>query len=480
MSKLIFLSILWLMSESVMAQQPDFKQLLEVGLPLVEIITVDGEEPTCDYVSPPDGMEGQTIDNATKVPGRLRKWSGGECVYDSEDYIADSCGMRIKIRGNTSAYEPKKSFKVKLEKKADLLLRDNDSIYQDREWLLMKEDYNIEGGELLYLMIGLKVAQLCGMPWEPEAEFVNLLVNGDYRGVYMLTESVKRGGHHRIQTDKATGYIIEMNPYWWKEDIYLVTDLHRKRYTFKYPQSDEVSAEQMTSVKKNMDDVEKAIWNGSFDTLFDVNNLSSWLMAHDILGTWDSAGSNIYLTKYDDTDSSKMKMGPLWDFGSIMRMSGQWATIHTNESFYFRYLFEMAADANRPFCDAYVSQWEERGQYVPDEMVQFMRTFLDSEEAAALQTCYEWDEARWEHHNPTVEEMGQKAIRWFEERKVWMTEIIQTYASIHTLPSLEKKPYAVKYYDLMGRMVTPTSRGVYIEKFNNVKKRIVNGNGLTP
>ena len=472
MIRVTFLFVLMLICIGVRAQEPTFQQLLEVGLPLVEIVTIDGEEPSCDYVLPPEGLGGQTIDNATKVPGRLRKWSGGACVYDSGDYMADSCGMRIKIRGNTSAYEPKKSFKVKLEQKADLLCRENDSIYGDKEWLLMKEDYNIEGGELLYLMIGLKTSELCGMPWEPKAEFVNLLLNGDYRGVYMLCEPVKRGGKNHVQVDKSTGYVIEQNPYWWKEDIYFVTDKHRKKFTFKYPDPDEVDSTQVAYIKDVCDEVENAIWNGSFDTYFDVENMSVWLMAHDILGTWDAAGSNVYLTKYDDTDNSKMRMGPLWDFGSIMRMSGQWSAIHTSEVFYFRYLLEMAAAVNAPIINACQLLWETRGQYVPDEMISFLNDFLVTDEAEALQVSNEWDMARWEHPNPSVEEMVQKAINWFRERKEWLSNMYITLGIGHTdmVTSKTRLQPSTRYYDLMGRSVSHIGRGIRIKVENKAGK----------
>ncbi len=462
----VFISLLvWLSDGRLTAQTPSPQQLLQCGLPLLEVTTVDGEEPSCDYVSPPDGMGGRTIDNATKVPGRLRKWVDGTCVYDSGDYMADSSGMRIKIRGNTSAYEPKKSFKVKLEKKADLLCRDSDSVYADKEWLLMKEDYNVVGGELLYLMIGLKTSELCGMPWEPKAEFVNLTVNGDYRGIYMLCEAVKRGSGHRVDVCKSNGYIIEQNPYWWKEKVWFSTDRHGKTYTFKYPDSDDVDTLQVAYMKSTMDDVEGALWDGTFDTVVDVDIMAAWLMAHDILGTSDAAGSNIFMTKHDNTPDSKMMMGPLWDFGSIMRMHDQWASIHTSEISYFHYLLHMAAGFNRPFIDAYMRLWEEKAKDVPEEMIDFLSDFKNSDVAADLQEAYQWDMERWQHPNPSVDQMIQNAVDWFNRRKAWMTSMMpmlgireDTLVTSHT-----GTEQSVRYVDLSGRHASPQQAGCKIE-----------------
>ena len=94
-----------------------------LGLPVVTIVTVGGEEPTCEYVEHPEGMAGYGTRNATKVPGRLTITLGKEVLYDSGPYEKNVGGMRIKIRGNSSAYPRKKPYKVKLEVGADLLLR---------------------------------------------------------------------------------------------------------------------------------------------------------------------------------------------------------------------------------------------------------------------------------------------------------------------------------------------------------------------
>jgi hypothetical protein len=123
--------------------------------------TVDGEEPTCDYVSVPEGCMGKTITNATKVPGRLviYQFIDGvdSVVYDSGDFLKNISGMTIKIRGNTSAYDEKKPYIIKLQKKKDLLLRSNDSIYKYKELVLLKDGYMLARADF-------KVNEMLGMP----------------------------------------------------------------------------------------------------------------------------------------------------------------------------------------------------------------------------------------------------------------------------------------------------------------------------
>lgn len=91
-------------------------ELLDVGLPVIEIITVNGELPTCDIVSgQPYGVNVRSITNATKVPGRLTISTKDAVLYDSGDYEENQSGMTFKIRGNGSGLSVKKPYKIKLQ-----------------------------------------------------------------------------------------------------------------------------------------------------------------------------------------------------------------------------------------------------------------------------------------------------------------------------------------------------------------------------
>lgn len=141
-----------------------FEQLRDLGLPLIEITTINGEDPTCEYVDHPEGATGSSITNATKVPGRCRIWFHDDCIYDSGDYQKDESGITIKIRGNTSAYPDKKPYKIRLQKKADLLFR-TDPVYKDKDWVLLKGQsaFTNENEMNLNTLIGNKMNQIVNM-----------------------------------------------------------------------------------------------------------------------------------------------------------------------------------------------------------------------------------------------------------------------------------------------------------------------------
>lgn len=43
-----------------------FENISKIGLPVISINTLNGEEPTCDYITHPEGSMGESITNATK------------------------------------------------------------------------------------------------------------------------------------------------------------------------------------------------------------------------------------------------------------------------------------------------------------------------------------------------------------------------------------------------------------------------------
>lgn len=192
--------------------------LSNLNIPLVDIITVNSEEPTYERASKPAGAWGAGITNATKVPASMKIIKNGETIYKSGEYMKKESGLTIKVRGNTSALMSKKPYKLKLQKKADLLDR-GDNKYKDKDWVLLRT------GSFLNTPIGFWTSELIGQEYTPAHEYVNLIINGTYRGLYVLCEQVTVNSDCRIDVDKQEGYVVECDAYWWLEDIFFPSQL---------------------------------------------------------------------------------------------------------------------------------------------------------------------------------------------------------------------------------------------------------------
>lgn len=376
-----------------------------LGISLLSIDTNNFEEPTCEPISSPVGV-GAGITNATKVPGRISIITNDKLEYDSGNYEKGKSGMTVKIRGNTSAYTEKKPYKIKLQKKANLLNDGNDD-NQDKEWNLLKDT-------TLNTVVGLKVSSLMGFNEAPEFRYVQVVMNNEYKGLYMLIECVGKGTD-RINVDKSSGYIIERDLYWWNEDLYFQGDNDSNlisKYTFKYPDPEDITADQIAYIKNYITDLEASLKNGTFENYIDVNSFVNWLLTHDILGTWDAPGSNIYLKKYDS--STKLEMSCPWDFDTIYRQKDSWAKIQDEAIFYYPQLLKYSS-----FVDNYKSRWNEIKTSLPDDVINFVTDFV-STYSTGFDQGIKYDSIRYNVYNRPLDENRRMAISWFTSRKKWI------------------------------------------------------------
>lgn len=399
------------------------RELIATGLPLVNITTVDSVWPTCDFrEDPPIGCTGAGIINATKVPGRMTITLGDSIYYDSGEYVKEKGGMTLKIRGNTSAYGSIPSYKIKLQKKANLLCF-SDSLAKDKEWALLNRN---SSGNLKTAM-GKSIARLCGIEWEPTDHFVNVIINGDYRGIYLLTELVKRADG-RCNVSKS-GFIAEADPYWWvnaeNDSCYHTKHLaYALAYTFKYPETEDLDSARFTYFKRTIDEFEDSLYNNKpFDHLFDMQSLAAWFLAHDISGSWDGLGSNIFITKYDSTSSSKLRMGPLWDFDMDYMKPGEWASVHAIPDFYGMQLFKQPA-----FVNAYNDLWQEVRTAFPEHVYATVDLLSTRFEDPVQQSRDIFHRVTGKGAN-TFKDNVVEVEQWFDDRIPWLEENIRALVS---------------------------------------------------
>lgn len=134
--------------------------------------------------------------------------------------------LQIKARGNyTRKAFAKKPFKLKLDKKQNLLNM-NINGEKSKHWAILAHADDNKG--YLRNFTGFALGERIGLPWTPRQQPIEVVINGDYRGLYFLTESIRVGdGRVPVQElddnvdDRALvsgGYIIELDNYDEPED----------------------------------------------------------------------------------------------------------------------------------------------------------------------------------------------------------------------------------------------------------------------
>ena len=454
--------LLLITSNYTLAQEPSETFLKGIDIPLIVISTDDGIDPQGYSVSPPENCIGTALAGNDYKTGRMIMTHLDSVIYDSGEYAAGASGIRIRLRGNTSTLWDKKPYKLKLSKKFDLFRR-NDKKYRSKDWVLLNcplLDLNT--------FLGFKVNELLGVEWTPKAEFVNIVLNGDYKGLYILCESIEQGeGRFNVSTN---GFIVEDDAYWWNEDVYFKGNLlpYSMGYTFKYPDTEDISPQYLSRINDYFLEIERRLkLSEDISEYIDLNSFASWLLGHDILGTEDAAGSNRYISKHDfiqdNVTNSKLKMGPLWDFDNIFTRDTLWSQQHGgNYRYYHEYLLDYPE-----FMDEFVKVWVSVKEFLYNDIMEY---FIELEESKgeALDLCRELDSQRWKRHGYNlVADDVRKIDEWMSARLEWIDEQLRKETHVEVVEEEYKVPCI---YTLDGRLVsfgtesTPVKlpRGIYI------------------
>lgn len=403
----------------------------KVSFPRVEITTENYIWPSCDFVSSPDDCWGAGITNAFYEQCLVTIFNeNNEIVYTSsakteenEDYL----DAKIKIRGNTSARYASSGrypYKIKLSEKTDLLKpligRETDSeIYEDKNWLLL--NYGNDG----YRICGDAIADAVGTEWSPDYCYVSLYVNGEYRGLYVLSESVKEGSGYdeekwRVNASED-GYVFECDAYWWNEDFSFSTPLTENtpmHFTLKYPDPDNLTEnpEEIKYLKDYITRFEEALMkdDDSYLDYIDLDSFVKWLLVSDYLCIEDGGGCNIFLYKKDATDNTKLCMGPNWDFDSYMGDAYGLCVIRLSwdtAPFYYQYLIKKDS-----FMERYVELFKETYDKL-DEYIEEAFAKID-EEAHYKLVCF--DNMRFGTSKKTLTTRKNTFLTWLETHIEWM------------------------------------------------------------
>lgn len=110
----------------------------------------------------------------------------------------------IKGRGNTTWTNiNKKPYNIKLNKKASLLGMDT-----SKKWCLLA---NGQDHSMLRNKIAFDLADEIGLDLSPDSEYVDLYLNGEYSGVYQVSEKVEEGKNNLVKINDLNDQMEKLN-----------------------------------------------------------------------------------------------------------------------------------------------------------------------------------------------------------------------------------------------------------------------------
>lgn len=237
--------------------------------------------------------------------------------------------LDIKVRGNSTADPSKRAYRLKFGKdekdkvtgklikthKHDLM----GGGYAKRNWALLANCFD---HSLIRNALTCELGKIIGMPFNPGYCFVDLVINGDYRGTYQVTDHPEVGSH-RIDIDEDKDWYIEFQgrsdmldePYLNIQDLPM--------FSIKNPDyTDAADADKLAALKVKMEDWVKQWKSGfSYDASITQSDTKGWRAYNDedqllkwFLETEITADYDGYMTikAYRATDG-KLFWGPVWD-----------------------------------------------------------------------------------------------------------------------------------------------------------------------
>ncbi|MBK9255590.1 MAG: CotH kinase family protein [Saprospiraceae bacterium] len=241
----------------------------------------------------------------------------------------------IEIRGSSSQMFPKKGYGFETRK--DDGSNNNVALLgmpQENDWVLHGpySDKSLIRNMLCYILAGDV------MDYAPRGRYCELVINGNYLGVYVLMEKIKRDkGRVNISDltnvdntgDKLTGgYIIKIdketgsNNGGWFSTYKPVPGAPQVTYfQYDFPKASDMTLPQRNYIRQFFTEVENSVnapnytdpVNG-YRKYIDDRSLMDYILMNELSKNPDAYRLSTYMYKDRDSKGGKLKFGPVWDY----------------------------------------------------------------------------------------------------------------------------------------------------------------------
>ncbi len=257
----------------------------------------------------------------------------------SDPFNAFNGKIGIEIRGSSSQMFPKKQFAVELRDPTGINQVDA-SIFgmpKESDWILFAP-YNDK--TLIRDALAYRLGRNMGN-YASRSRFFELVINGEYQGIYLFLEKIKRG-KNRVNIDKLEsteisgdavtgGYILKIDKTTGGDEGGVTssyppggmpnTASQKIYFQYEYPKGKDIVGAQKTYIESFMRQFESTLASDSFNdpqtgwtTYADVSSFVDFFIMNELTKNPDAYRLSTFMYKKKDSDGGKLFMGPIWDF----------------------------------------------------------------------------------------------------------------------------------------------------------------------
>ncbi len=255
-----------------------------------------------------------------------------------------SKGAKIKIRGKSTAKAEKKPYRIKFEDKTSVA-----GIEEGKSWILLA---NMFDKSMIRNYLALTLARDMGMTWTPECRFVDVYVDGEFMGNYLLTEAITDGASTTDIDVENGDFLFELDQDRVEDAVYVTTSL-KMRMKYEEPELPSVLDQRwVISFFREMEDALKTHDMERYSAYIDVDSFVDYYIHSEFTKNVDS---NQYSTRLF-IKHGKLYYGPVWDYDLAMgNINGDY------EEKFARYANEKGLGTGSG--DSADGEWTESGWY---------------------------------------------------------------------------------------------------------------------
>ncbi|HRA45303.1 MAG TPA: CotH kinase family protein, partial [Phycicoccus sp.] len=236
-----------------------------------------------------------------------------------------TAATEFKGRGNYTWRLPKRPYQIKFDKSTSIL-----GLPAAKAWVLLANDAD---GSLMRNKLMYDFAGAAGLYAAPNSRWVDLRVNGEYRGNYLVSEKVEVK-KNRLDLKSPNGVLAELdNNYGYAEPYKFITTTTQTTFTLKdakgdipdatkpvtpLPADTQVGWDDMRATLERLDQLLNASnpdW-ATISSIIDVPSFVKYYFVYEMAENPEIVASSIFF--YKDGVGSKLFAGPVWDFDSSL------------------------------------------------------------------------------------------------------------------------------------------------------------------
>lgn len=282
------------------------------------------------------------IPDEPKMPAFMGIIDNGPGVTNSlsDPFNHYNGNIGIETRGNSTQSFSKKSYSVELRTALDQDTSVNlFGMGKEEDWILHAM---VIDKTQLRIPMSFYFAQRTGH-YASDWKFVELVIDGDYRGIYLFCEKIKRDDDRvdiaKLDSDDLAGdsltggYILRID--WLDNPQGFASNYNAQGnvpmfYQFYYPKASNIHPTQSNYIANYIDLFESAVFSNNFThpttqlhyaDYVDITSFVDFLIINELSKNSDGYKLSSYLYKDKDSKGGKLTAGPIWDFDQTYGLS---------------------------------------------------------------------------------------------------------------------------------------------------------------